>query len=504
MTVIQNSDNGVFSQSTEHTPLLRDVERVLDSQERNGSSGQAEGSFTDRPAVKEYSTAEVLLIMFPVWVGVFFAALGLIWSNVLFGLGNLISGLATQSWMIIFGRVVAGLGGGGLNAISTFIMSDLVPLRKRGVWQGAGNICFGVGAAVGGLYGGWVNDTWGWRWAFLGQVPFMVVSTVLVVWIVDIPVRVHDHSRLKRIDFLGSFALTTSLVLLLIGLNAGGNQVPWTHPLIMTAFPLSAVFLGLFVYVEEYKALEPVVSVRLLLHRTILSACLTNWFSTMTIMAIITYIPVYFQILGSTATEAGARIAPYAIGTAMGSLGSGVVMHATGRYLYIGWFTVLFIVTANAAIVSFSTYTPIWEQYIVIGVLGLGYGGMLTVTLVALVAAVDHELQAVVTSASYAFRSTGSCIGITVASSIFQNLLKQGLWSRFRSLPDAADVIARIRDSIDELNRLPPFLHSAAVEAYVAALRGVFVTTLGVALLGLLCVFMMQEHKLHSNMARRD
>ena len=70
---------------------------------------------------------------------------------------------------MILGRVVAGIGGGGLGAISTFVGSDLIPLRRRGVWQGFGNICFGVGASVGGVLGGWINDTWGWRNAFLIQ-----------------------------------------------------------------------------------------------------------------------------------------------------------------------------------------------------------------------------------------------------------------------------------------------------------------------------------------------
>ena len=94
---------------------------------------------------------------------------GLIFSNVFFAAGNLICGLATSQWLMIFGRVIAGMGGGGLTAISTFVGSDLVPLRRRGVWQGFGNLCFGLGAGLGGVFGGWINDTWGWRKAFLIQ-----------------------------------------------------------------------------------------------------------------------------------------------------------------------------------------------------------------------------------------------------------------------------------------------------------------------------------------------
>jgi MFS family permease len=76
---------------------------------------------------------------------------GLIFSNLVFAAGNLICGLAQRQWTIILGRVIAGIGGGGLTAISTFVASDLIPLRKRGVWQGVGNICFGVGSGLGGV-----------------------------------------------------------------------------------------------------------------------------------------------------------------------------------------------------------------------------------------------------------------------------------------------------------------------------------------------------------------
>lgn len=69
---------------------------------------------------------------------------GLVCSNMLFALGNLICGLARTEWVMIFGRVIAGIGGGGLNVISTFLASDIIPLRRRGLWQGFGNVLFGI------------------------------------------------------------------------------------------------------------------------------------------------------------------------------------------------------------------------------------------------------------------------------------------------------------------------------------------------------------------------
>jgi MFS family permease len=68
---------------------------------------------------------------------------GLVFSNLMFAAGNLICGVSQGEGTMIFGRVVAGIGGGGLMSISTFLASDLVPLRKRGIIQGLGNIAYG-------------------------------------------------------------------------------------------------------------------------------------------------------------------------------------------------------------------------------------------------------------------------------------------------------------------------------------------------------------------------
>jgi MFS family permease len=203
---------------------------------------------------------------------------GLLVSNALFAIGNLMCGLARSEGMMISGRFVAGMGGGGVMAVGTFLASDLIPLRKRGLVQGLGNIAYGTGSGIGGLFGGWINDNWGWRVAFLIQVPLSILSGALVYKFVSERPKCSRKSKLARIDFLGVFTLMTFLLLLLLGLNSGGNLVPWSHPLVLTALPLSAVALAVFMWNELYWAKEPVIPVRLLLNRTVAAACLTNWF----------------------------------------------------------------------------------------------------------------------------------------------------------------------------------------------------------------------------------
>jgi MFS family permease len=425
-------------------------------------------------------------------------------SNIFFFAGNLICGLAKDEWFMIFGRVIAGMGGGGLMAISTFVGSDLVPLRQRGLIQGLGNVCYGLGGGLGGVYGGWINDIKGWRFAFYYQLPLIAISAILVACIVKIPVKEKNMSRIKRVDFLGAFTLVSTLVLLLVGLNSGGNIVPWNHPIVLATLPLSAVGFLIFIYVEDKVASEPVIPVRLLLNRTVACACLTNWFTTMSAFMLLYYAPVYFQVLGYTPTQAGARLIPQSIGASIGSLGAGYIMRATGRYYILNIFIESLLLISSALIAgTFDQNTATVPPYIYFFLAGVGYGGMLTVTLLALIAAVDHKYQAVVTSASYAFRSTGSTIGITIASAVFQNILKAQLWKRFGDRPDAAELIGRLRNSIGEVQRLPEELYEDAIKSYMWALKGVWFTMLGVATLGVVVSLGMREHVLHKNLARR-
>ncbi|MCJ1396510.1 hypothetical protein MMC18_009401 [Xylographa bjoerkii] len=530
---------------TDNGTISSDTERDADSHDSDT---------TDVPIAEEPTTGQLIRVMSSIWFGSFLAALdstlvatlsgpisssfnslsllswlasgyfianaalqplsgkltdiygrraGLVFSNIFFAAGNLICGLATEEWVIILGRIVAGMGGGGLNAISTFVGSDLVPLRRRGVWQGIGNIWFGLGAGLGGVFGGWINDTYGWRWAFLVQVPLTVISGILVFFTVKIPIKETGEAKWKRIDWLGAFTLIATLVLLLLGLNSGGNVVAWTHPLVLTTLPLSILSLLIFIYVESHYADEPVIPVRLLLNRTVLSACLTNWFLTMSTFGILFYGPIYFQVRGFSATEAGARLIPQSVGVGIGSVGSGMIMRWLGRYYTLNIGIQAIFLLGMALISTFTLDTPTWLPIVSFLCTGIGYSGMLTVTLIALISAVDHAHQAVMTSASYAFRSTGSTIGITIASSVFQNVIKSELWERFGDRKDAAMIIPRVRDSLDEIKRLPESWKAGVMEVYMDALRAVFLTLLGIAVLGALVSLGMREHKLHKNIARR-
>ncbi|KAK4127389.1 MFS general substrate transporter [Parathielavia appendiculata] len=430
---------------------------------------------------------------------------GLVFSNAMFALGNLVCGLARDEAGMILGRVVAGVGGGGLMSISTFLASDLVPLKRRGVVQGVGNIAYGSGAMLGGVLGGFINDTssWGWRLAFLLQVPVIVASGLLVWYLVDVPPKVSNKSLLARIDFGGSFLTVGFLVLVLLGLNAGGNLVPWTDPLVLTTIPLGFAMLVALVWWES-RAKQPIIPVRLLLDRTVLTACVTNFLGTMVVMMTMYYVPLYLQVLGQSATQAGLRILASSLGVSISSIGCGLIMKRTGKYVGLGIGVLSIYTLAMSLTATLDDQAANWVLFVSMALLGVGYGGMLTVTLLACISAVEHSHQAVITSATYAFRSVGATLGITVASAVYQNVLRTRLWERFGDLPGAAEEIERIRDDLGELARLPDGWYPGVIESFMEAFRGVWVLALALTVAALVSVSLMKQHKLHDNLAREE
>jgi MFS family permease len=88
----------------------------------------------------------------------------LLFAYALFGTGCLLCGLARDMNELIAARAFAGIGGGGMTTVVSILMSDIVPLRERGTWQGYINIIFAMGASMGAPLGGLFADNISWLW----------------------------------------------------------------------------------------------------------------------------------------------------------------------------------------------------------------------------------------------------------------------------------------------------------------------------------------------------
>lgn len=434
---------------------------------------------------------------------------GFIFCLILFGVGNLACGLARSKVTIILGRALAGIGGGGINSVTTFIVSDLVPLRSRGMWYGTANLVYCSGVGVGGVVGGVINETWGWRWAFIALTPFTVLSGLGAA--LFLPPRAFSEKQslalqLGRIDFSGSILLVSAVALLLIGLNQEDFSAASSHRVLEIVLPLATACFGVFVVVELYYAREPVFPIDLLGKRTVSAACLASSFTSMAVFTLLFYVPLYFQVIGYNTSQTGVRLLPNSIGAGVGSIIVGLILRRTGKYgisktLVFGSF-----VAGTAGFATVSLSTPSLAPEIHLLIIGIGQGGILVVMLLALLSSVKQEHQAVATSIHYAFRSTGATIGISLSSVVFRKLLKSRLAEN--SVPGAPPQSNAGPEGLDEVLRRcnSPVQYGGGqddcphlMDSYMYALHGTFLLATGFATAALLCAMVTRNHQLRTS-----
>lgn len=325
---------------------------------------------------------------------------GLVASGALFAGGSLLCGLAPNAYVLLLGRVVVGVGGGGLICIPMFLTSDLTPLRQRGVMQGIGGLWYHAGALLGGVFGGSLQDhtSMGWRLAFLVQAPLALVMIPFVWVLVKVPPKQSDKSYLDRVDYQGAFLTSSFLILLLLGLNTGGTLVPWTHPLPLTTLPLSVILFIGFIWWES-KAKQPIVPVRLLRNRTILTNFVASLFICMVLLISTFYAPLYLQVRGDSAATAGVKFLWLPLGGATGSLLTGYVMAWTGKYRRLGIYGNLIMITGTVLLALQRETTSSYLTCAALLLVGSGFSVISTTIAVGSIAAAEHSQQAVITSA---------------------------------------------------------------------------------------------------------
>jgi MFS family permease len=135
----------------------------------------------------------------------------------IFTVGTIVCSVASNIAVLLAGRCVQGVGGGGLVSLTYVIVADMVPLRERGKWFSVISLQWAIGSVIGPVIGGAFAEKASWRWIFYLNIPFCVLAGV------GIPICLRLHikegsiwEKLRAFDWAGSVifvAATTSLLI---------------------------------------------------------------------------------------------------------------------------------------------------------------------------------------------------------------------------------------------------------------------------------------------------
>jgi MFS family permease len=168
--------------------------------------------------------------------------------------------LAGNFTIVLVGRTIQGVGGGGIIALTEIVVTDLVPLAQRGQWFSLLSAMWSVGTVTGPLIGAGFAQNVTWRWIFYINLPILGAGLVFVfLFLHQAKVPGGIGEKLKRFDWVGSVLFTAATTAFLFGLSTGGVMHPWGSYQVLLPLLLGVVGILLFGYWEFKVAGVPII-----------------------------------------------------------------------------------------------------------------------------------------------------------------------------------------------------------------------------------------------------
>ncbi|KXS20817.1 MFS general substrate transporter [Gonapodya prolifera JEL478] len=408
-----------------------------------------------------------------------------------FLLGSTLCGVSQSMDMLIASRALQGVGGGGLISLIMIIISEIVSMKERGKYQGMIGASWGLASVVGPLLGGVFTDKTSWRWAFFVNLPVGAIASCFIFVFLKLPQpKDNFRDKITRIDFAGIASIVMGSVFLLLGLEWGGNQYPWSSPLVISFLVVGVLMYGIFVYVELKVAKEPIIPMSMFRRRNFWAAMIFCFVSGFILLGCSYFLPLWFQyIRGTSATASGLSILPFMLGTVIFSVVSGILVTKTGQYVPFIRFGAVLLVVAASLIATWDLPTANWVEIVEMLVLGIGMGCALQTVLIAIQAAVPPEFIAPSTAAMVFARSMGGVFALAMFGTILNNVAINEITSALG--PDTP--YTGSQQSVSTLDNAPANVRAVVIQAYRDGIHYVWVGLAPLLGIGLIATLALQH-----------
>lgn len=393
-------------------------------------------------------------------------------ATIIFLLGSVVACLARNMLMIVVGRGIQGLGGGGMTVVGQVIMSDVTTLAERGHFLGLTSIAFALAALAAPVAGGWFA-TFDWRISFYINFPIGVVAIALIV-----PLKLNKPTlslkeKVQRMDIIGSLLLFVSVTALLFGLTNGGVIAPWSSSRILVPLACGTAGMILFLLVEFIPTSltrHPLLPAKLFRHPTAAIAYALTFLHGMLLYGATQGLVLFFENRGDSPLRAAINILPANTPSTPAAFLAGFLMAVTGRY------KTLIIVCEGLMTLGLGLFIGLgfdasalqWASFQVIASIGLG--ALYALTLPPVQATLPAAELAHAT-ATYAFaRSFGAVWGVSIFLIAFQIHTGKDL----AKIPEAAEfglTGATAIDFVPAIAQLPPEFRAPINEIFHRAFQ---------------------------------
>jgi EmrB/QacA subfamily drug resistance transporter len=332
----------------------------------------------------------------------------------LFIAGSAVSAVAPDMAMLIAGRTLQGIGGGGLVPMVQTTVADMVTPRERGHYQAYMGSAWVVAGVAGPVLGGIIADQWHWSVIFWLNVALGLVTAVLVSRSMR---RLPRHERSHQLDLFGAALMIAASIALLAALTSGGTRVAWLSPTIFALVAASALLTAVFAWWLR-RAPEPFLPLDVLANPVMRTGTVATAGALGVMTGLMIYLPLYYQVVhGLTATQSGLALIPVIVMTTPGSMLSGRAMMHLHHYKISSYVGMTLATAAVATLVAWPAM-PLTPAILAVGVIGFGVGTVFPVATVSIQNAVARRQVGTATGAMNFFRALVAALVVAIMGAI--------------------------------------------------------------------------------------
>lgn len=332
---------------------------------------------------------------------------------IIFLVGSFLCGLSQNMYMLIGSRAIQGIGAGAIFTVAYTIIGDVFTIEERPKIQGIISSVWGIASIIGPLFGGILIDLLSWHWIFFINIPFGIISVILIQKNLNETFEKKKHN----IDFAGIIILSMAMIIFL-NIFSSNKSLNFDHNIFVTISVVITIILQIAFFIVERKAKEPIFPFDIFTKTSTIVNIISLLASTI-LMGSNVYLPIYIQnVLGFSAKVSGLSLAPMSFAWLISSviLGKGIVKYG-GKAVIIVSNVILLISTMLLPTLNINS--PIILVLIYVFIMGFGFGGAFTTLTIIIQESVEYNKRGAATAANSLLRTIGQTIGVSVFGSVF-------------------------------------------------------------------------------------
>ncbi|KAI1125316.1 MFS general substrate transporter [Nemania abortiva] len=424
----------------------------------------------------------------------------LLFSVSMFTIGTIISTLATNFTILLIGRAIQGVGGGGIYTLSYIVVSDIIPLRQRPKYLALILAGWALGTVLGPVIGGAVAEHAQWQWIFYINYPFCALGLLAVPFAfrnLKLQNQPPFLTAVLNVDWFGSFLFISGVASFLIGLTWGGVQYSWNS--YQTWLP---ILLGGIATIASlvYEGYVTSPFLRLSVWKNT-SACLTFVLTLVggfELYSHLYYLPFYMiSVKGLSATLTGVYIMATTLLVVPISIVSGRLMTRFGSFLWSVRLGFACLIISNGVLLLINQHRSLVAHLFLILTISVGHGLLVLSLNIATQAIASTRDVAYAVSMFTFIRQFGICLGVAIGGTVFENVLLHALerhgFPRDMAL-DTARNAAAFSGPLDGPEK------TAFLNSFVEGFHGILYLLLALAAISLFLSLFIKHHDMNKQL----